>query len=146
MNSVALVVAARFATQSFYAFFDDDGNHDKCRDRIGPPPHQNRTNDPVLNKGQTKDFPVTEDVAEILVTYFRQRRVHHEYQAYGYGDVGCSNLKAIDGALDAAAVLPRAIPIVIAANIQTVRYLSRNERCALSTGRDSAEVWGFLDS
>ena len=48
-----------------------------------------------------KDFPVTKNFAQILIAHFRQRRVHHQYQTDGYWDVGCSNLKAIDEALDA---------------------------------------------
>ena len=50
--------------------------------------HQDRADDPVLEQRQAQHLPVAEDVAQFFVLHFGQRRVHHQDQADGDGDIG----------------------------------------------------------
>ncbi len=70
--------------------------------------HQHRPDDPVLHQRQRQHLPVAEDVGQLLVAHLRKRRVHHQHQADRDGDVGRSDLEAIDEILDARHEEPEA--------------------------------------
>ena len=50
--------------------------------------HQDRADDPVLQKGDAQDLPVAEDIPKLLVADFCQGRIHHQDQADRNGDIG----------------------------------------------------------
>ena len=50
---------------------------------------------------RAEDLPVPEHVAKLLVAHLGQRRVHHEDQPDGYGDVRGADLESVDEALNA---------------------------------------------
>ena len=50
--------------------------------------HEDRADDPVLDEGQAEDLAVLEDILHLVVAHLRQRRVHHEYEADRYRDIG----------------------------------------------------------
>ncbi len=50
--------------------------------------HQDRADDPVLQQRQAQHLPVAEDLAQLVIMHLGQRRVHHQDQADGDGDVG----------------------------------------------------------
>src|ERR1019366_7680037 len=58
--------------------------------------HERWPNDPVLNQRQSQDPLVAENIAQFLVSNFRQRREHHDDQSDGDRNVGRPALKAID--------------------------------------------------
>ena len=48
-----------------------------------------------------KHLPIAEDLAQFVVMHLGQRRVHHQNQTDGDGDVGGADLELVDKALDA---------------------------------------------
>ncbi len=62
--------------------------------------HQERPDDPVLDERQRQDLDVLEDIPELLVFHLGQRRVHHQDEPDGDGDVGRSGLEPVDEADD----------------------------------------------
>ena len=53
--------------------------------------HQDGADDPVLQQRQAQHLPVAENLAQLVIMHFGQRRVHHQDQADGDGDVGGAN-------------------------------------------------------
>ena len=58
--------------------------------------HQDRADDPVLDKGQGKDLDVAENVAQLLVFHLGQRGIHHQDQSDGDRDIGRAALELVD--------------------------------------------------
>ena len=52
----------------------------------GKDKHQDRADDPVLDKRQAEDLRVPENVVELFVPHFCERRVHHEDEPDRDGD------------------------------------------------------------
>jgi hypothetical protein len=71
-----------------------------AQENDGQEEHQDRSDDPVLEERERQDPPVPEDIAELLVPDLRQRRIHHQDQADGDGNVGRADLEALDELLD----------------------------------------------
>ena len=53
--------------------------------------HQHRADEPVLREGEAEDAGVGEDLGELRILHLRQRRIHHENEADGDGQVGRAN-------------------------------------------------------
>ena len=66
-------------------------------------------------------LPVAEHVAQFLVLHLGQRRIHHQDQADGDGDVGRADLEAVDERLHARDEVPSADADRHARKIQSVR-------------------------
>ena len=58
--------------------------------------HQDRANDPVLDERQPENLGVAEDRPHLLVADLGQRRVHHQDETDGDGDVGRPDVESID--------------------------------------------------
>jgi len=65
----------------------------------GQSEHQDGTDDPVLNQGEAQNLPIAKNVSKFLVLHLRKRRVHHQDQADGDGDVRRSGLETVDEGL-----------------------------------------------
>ena len=63
-----------------------------AKEEDGQDEHQDRADDPVLHQRQRQDLAVAEDVAQFLVFHLGQRRIHHQDEADGDGDVGRARL------------------------------------------------------
>ena len=63
--------------------------------------HQDWSDNPILHERQPQHFPIAKHVAEFFVLHLGQRRVHHQDQPDGNGDVGRPHLEPIDKSLDA---------------------------------------------
>ena len=50
--------------------------------------HQHRADEPVLHEREAEDAGVGEDLGELRILHLRQRRIHHEDEADGDGQVG----------------------------------------------------------
>ena len=64
---------------------EDDGEHE----------HQHRADDPVLDEREAEHLAIAKDLAQPLVLHLGQRRIHHEDEADGDGDVGGAGLEAL---------------------------------------------------
>ena len=71
------------------------------QEQHGKGEHQDGTDHPVLDQREAEDFPVAKHVAQFLVLHLRQRRVHHQDEADGDGDVRRVHPEPIDEGLDA---------------------------------------------
>jgi hypothetical protein len=63
--------------------------------------HQNWTDNPVLQQRQAENFPIAEDVAQLVVVHLRQRRIHHEDEADGDWYRGRADAHAVEDGLHA---------------------------------------------
>ena len=68
----------------------DDGQHE----------HQHRAYDPVLQQRQPQHARVAPHGGQVFVAHLGKRRVHHQHQTDGDGDVGTADLVAADDGLD----------------------------------------------
>ena len=67
----------------------------------GQEEHQDGADHPVLDEGQAEDFVVPKYLPQFLVFHLGQRRVHHEDQSDGDGDVGGPDLELMPEVHDA---------------------------------------------
>ena len=67
-----------------------------AQEEHGQAEHQDRANDPVLHERQPEDLGVAEDRAHLLVADLGQRRVHHQDEADGDGNVGRPDVESVD--------------------------------------------------
>ena len=58
--------------------------------------HQNGADYPVLHQGENQDSCISENLVQFLIPHFGQRRVHHENQTDGNGNIGGTDLKGIN--------------------------------------------------
>ena len=86
----------------------DDGEHE----------HQNRPDDPVLHEREAEHAGVAKDFAQPLVLHLGQRRIHHEDEADGDGDVGGTGLEALKKTGTPGTKRPSATPTAMARKIQ----------------------------
>ena len=66
-------------------------------------------------------LPVAEHVAQFLVLHLGQRRIHHQDQPDGDGDVGRAALELAPESGDAGKQIARRTPTAIARKIHSVR-------------------------
>ncbi len=74
----------------------------------GQKEHQQRADHPVLHQRQQQNSFVAEHAGHLFVAHLGQRRVHHQNQADGDGDVGGAYLGTEDQLLNLRQEVPRA--------------------------------------
>ena len=58
--------------------------------------HEDRPDDPVLNKRQDEHLDVAKDPGQLFVADLCQGWIHHQYQSNGNGYIGRPHLEVID--------------------------------------------------
>ena len=57
--------------------------------------HQDRSDDPVLNKRKGQDLKILEYLPKFFIPHLGKGRIHHQYEADGNGDIGGSHLETV---------------------------------------------------